>query len=343
MTEAERSAWLERRRSGVTSTDMAALMAYASNDPDMTSYGNIHDIWRDKVMGYPEKEIDSVRFDCGHALEPVAARRYENETGHTLVPAGDFGELPFRHPVHDILLATPDYFVVDKDGTILRIVECKTANARLAHLWGSPWTDDIPLGYVVQGHHQIVVGDPVKKQPLQICDYSAILGNDVHKCFQIVHSQELEDHCLATAERFWNDFVLTKTPPPPDSSEASADLRKYLWPTAGGETMQGDDELAFIVREYDKQRAAEKLAVKMKREAGAAIQDKMETASILLTEGFRTTWKNDRDSEKLSLEKLQEILKARGLESLIAEATVPTKGSRRFLVKALKEKVNGNN
>ena len=338
MTEAERSAWLERRRTGITSTDMPALMAYYN--PEVTAYGNIHKVWKNK-MGFPEDEIDSVRFDCGHALEPVAARRYEKETGHTLVPASDFGELPFRHPKHDILLATPDYFVVDKDGKILRIVECKSANARLAHLWGPAWTDDIPLGYVVQGHHQIVVGDPITKKRLDVCDFSAILGNDVHKCYQIIYMQPLDAQCLDIANRFWNDFVLTKTPPPPDSSQAAADLRKEMWHTASGETMQGDDELAFIVREYNKQRGLEKNAADLKRGAATTIQDRMKEASILLTDGFRVTWKNDKDGDKLNNKLLLEIIKKNGLEHLIDEATVPKKGMRRFLVKELKEQANG--
>lgn len=337
MTTIEKQAWLERRRSGITATDMTAIMAFYDSTNTIKSYRTVHDVFRDKCFPEMDEEIDSVRFDVGHALEPVAAARYEKETGAKLVPAGDFGELPFRCPTNDLLLATPDYFAVDENGQIVKIVECKSVNAQLAHEWGASWSDDLPTGYVIQGHHQLVVGAP-EAQELTLCDFSAIIGNDTHKCFQIRRDDELAAICTTHAQQFWNDFIIPRIPPPPDGSQAALSLRKDLYPQTTGEVRVATPEVARLIDLFDNYRTAEKEAKTEKDRLKALLQDSMEGAAILEAPGFKVTWKNDRDSEKLDAKKLLVILKERGHEALIAEATVPKAGIRRFTVRVVKEK-----
>lgn len=185
------------RRTGIGSSDISALVG---ENP----YANAHDVWLDK-LGLREVE-ESEPMWWGTALEQSIGQRYKKELGVEL----ESGSGAIRHPSKEIALASPDFVYPDKS----RIVECK-AIFRTAGQW-SPESDGAPEQYILQGNWQCGV------MGVERFDIAAfIAGFCQFRIYQFAFDQELFDHCVSVAERFWNEHVLKREPPPVDHSDSA--------------------------------------------------------------------------------------------------------------------------
>ncbi len=131
MTDAERSAWLERRRLGVGGSDAPSLAG--------CGFADARRVWLEKVGDAPSKV--GGQLQRGLDLEDVVARKYEETMGVGLTP----GEMVW---LNDWQFATTDRRRPDG-----RPVELKTV-AGFGPDWGPAGTDVIPDGYKLQVIHQ---------------------------------------------------------------------------------------------------------------------------------------------------------------------------------------------
>lgn len=113
-------AWLDARRSRVTSSDAPALLG-VSPYPG----GNAFDLWLAKRGPTPDPGKMRRRFAVGHALEPLVARWVEEELGSPIVRPS---EAPHYLVVDDALpwaAATPDFLAPAPDDDA--VIEVKSA------------------------------------------------------------------------------------------------------------------------------------------------------------------------------------------------------------------------
>jgi putative phage-type endonuclease len=135
----DRASWLLARRSGLGSSDAAAILGLS---PFVTPLA----VYADK-LGLSEEMPDNERLEWGRRLEPVVAEKYSEVTERTLAPYVPFAV--FRHATIAFLLATPDRQVVapSPDG----LLEVKTTGVT------GEWGDEPPLYVLIQFQHQLAV------------------------------------------------------------------------------------------------------------------------------------------------------------------------------------------
>jgi predicted phage-related endonuclease len=118
ITEYEtREAWLAARRQYVTSSDVPVILGLGYIDP--------FTLWLRKVRGDQADDTDmEVRFDMGHAAEPVIAKHFEKKTGRSPFRLADGPHL-VTNPALPWAAVSPDFLVMDGAGEP-GVVEGKT-------------------------------------------------------------------------------------------------------------------------------------------------------------------------------------------------------------------------
>lgn len=117
-----REEFLAERRTGIGSSDAAALMN--------VGYGCRRRLWYDKV-GIPadyEREMNDA-MELGQILEPFFIKKYVKKTGHIIFPTGQ--SEAFRHPQYPFIMSHPDGAVYNISngiitGAVTRTLEVKS-------------------------------------------------------------------------------------------------------------------------------------------------------------------------------------------------------------------------
>lgn len=203
---------IDARRSGVGGSDAAAVCGLSR--------------WRTPLQVYLEKRGEVPGFEgneftrWGEALEPAIRQAYSDATGRIV-------RLPketLRHPRHGFILCHPDG--VTDDG---RLFEAK--NTRSGEGWGEPGTDDLPIEYLVQVQHNMLV------MGLAVADVAVLIAGSDFRIYEVPADAELHAMLIDREARFWEQ-VERAVPPDPKSAadvlalygRASQDLRKQADP-----------------------------------------------------------------------------------------------------------------
>ncbi|HUS27556.1 MAG TPA: YqaJ viral recombinase family protein [Kofleriaceae bacterium] len=192
---------LAERAQGITATDVAAIVG-------VHPYRSAVDVWSDK-LGLSAPFVGNDRTKWGNILEPVIRSDYEERKGVRVETRGTL-----THHERTWMKATPDGLVyVGSDAEPDRGLEIKCHTMHLAYLYGSPGSDEVPQYELCQ------VGWNMAVTELQRWDLVAFIDGQPTD-YVIDRDDELIDMLRERAERFRHDYVLAKTPPPPDGSEA---------------------------------------------------------------------------------------------------------------------------
>lgn len=261
----------EFRRRGVSASDIVVICGYSP-------WATPVKIWEQKIEP-PEEEEVTEEQEQGNELEDTIIRwtgkRIERPVFHN---TGDEA-ITFQSRKHELALATPDGLVFDVgipetfDELRARIqeaqavVEVKSPD-RTVFDWVNPleMPDGIPEYVLPQIHWQMGV--------LELDE--AIVGSLVGKrlwTYSLQFDQEFFDLMLEQAERFWENYVLKRVPPPVDDSE---DYSKYLakrFPAHRGKVMDSIPEIDEVA-----------LRLKRARESIADLEKEARLARNLLEE-----------------------------------------------------------
>lgn len=186
------------RLTGIGASETAAILG-------ISPWARPIDVYRAKVEGLELEE--TVAMKRGRLLEDGIAQWYAEDTGATLRPG-----VTTRHPTCKVLLATPDRFALHRNGED-KGLECKAPGIHMASAWGESGSDQVPPYYVTQVETQMACCN------LQDADVAALLGGEDFRVYHLRRDAELEAMIIEWAEKFWRDFIINKTPPPPDASE----------------------------------------------------------------------------------------------------------------------------
>lgn len=213
-TYGTREAWLAARRTGIGSSDAAALWGRSRFRTPLK-------VWAEKRGAVEDDATESRFIKAGRFLEPAVVAWFSEETGlGPRVRAPAAGLTLFRRWVERqaggrfSLLATPDRIISaptakewvrlgvaeppDGDG----ILEIKTTSATMVEAWG----DEPPLEYQIQVQHQMLTLG--YEWAIIVC---LIGGNDLRWFLVRIDEPFVERH-LARCEAFWADVATGKEP-----------------------------------------------------------------------------------------------------------------------------------
>jgi putative phage-type endonuclease len=269
----DRAAWLRWRKNGVGASESAALMGHGWTKKDGTKAGPL-DVYLEKTSDKVDM-TDSLILRRGRDLEPIAAARYEEETGRTLKT------VPARvHRDFDFMRASADREVVVDDDNSSRLVELKTM---FRHDFQRLKLTGIPMKYWIQVQHQLEVYD---------CDAGAIgiLQPDSWEFlqFDIERDRGFAGELIGVVAAFWQ-AVVDRCPPPRD---AVGRLTESLPPTGSAKMVDANTLAAALHMQYVgisealiDARAIAKEAEEMKDEASDRMRVWMERNGFDIVEG----------------------------------------------------------
>lgn len=235
----ERVEWLQRRRTGLGGSDVAAVLG-------ISAYGSPWSTFADKVGLLPLDSEPTNEMRFGRYAELMVAPWFHDETG--LYVLGEQAEC--SHPDEPWRMCTVDGFVAESPDAapdeMVGLVEIKTRGP------GKAW-DVVPADVAAQALWQMHVTG------LDRVWIAALLGRrlDIHV---VERDQGQIDFIVDRVSAFWHDHVLTGTPPPTDGHDATARALAVVYPDGEPDRTADLDELADVIGAWRAAKAAEKAA-----------------------------------------------------------------------------------
>jgi putative phage-type endonuclease len=280
----------------------------------LSKWGNALSVYIDKTQP-PKEEAMHEAAELGIELEDFVVRMFEKRTGFkTLAVNAILQDTTYPH-----FLANVDRLVLDADGNIIGVLECKTGGKK------DGWLDEgVPDSYAVQGQWYLGVTG------LPRVWFAALLGGWGGMSFEI-REWEKDDSLISdmrvACDNFWK-MVVAKTPPNVDC-ECNDALKELYGVAADGKTIEAGQTTSAIALEYMQIKEQIKAWEKREDELGGQLKQTMKDAEVLTCPGFQLTWKNVT-TNRLDSKELQEYYPD------IYAQHVKESQSRKFLVKAVK-------
>lgn len=317
MNANEREEWLAQRRTGISGTDVSAILG-------INPWASALDVWLDK-RGQAEPKQETMAMRMGNLLEPVVATLYAEETGATLVEPGFL-----RHRSRDWHIGTPDRVVAEcvvdcndrKAENWTTLIEIKTA--RSGADWGEPGTDQIPRHYLTQVAWYLALTE------LQVAHVAVLIGASDYRRYEIQRDLDLEAVLLERCEAFWRTNILGGQMPAINGSESAARYIASRFPRNIQPLRPATAEELELAQRLATARAAtaaaEREQAKVENLLKAAIG---EAEGIDLGDLGKITWKASKPRETTDWKAV--AAEANIPAELIARHTKTGEASRRFL------------
>lgn len=157
-----------------------------------------YQLWEEKTAS-EIIQFDSPILRRGRLFEPIIRQMYSNETGRAVkkVPKMTSERYPF-------MSASPDGYA--EDGK--RYIEIKTA--RNKREWGEPGSDEVPLSYMIQVQHGLIVTG------LEVADIPVSFSLDDFAIYEVPADKELQEMIIEKEAAFW-ELVKNRIPPEPSN------------------------------------------------------------------------------------------------------------------------------
>lgn len=196
----DRLEWLRWRQKGIGGSEAAAI---AGLNPWQTPFK----VYMNKIEEIQEDDQeDNERMRVGRDLEDYVATRFYEATGKK-VRRNNF---LLQHPEHEFMFANLDRMVVGENA----FLECKTTNSYAK----KDWEEGIPLHYEIQCLHYMAVTGATH------CYIAVLIGNEQFVWKEIKRNEEVIQNLIQIEKRFWEEHILTQTPPDPDGTDEYSQL-----------------------------------------------------------------------------------------------------------------------
>jgi len=287
---------LELRRTGVGASEIAALAG-------LSRWSSPIAIFEAKVLG---AQIESTySMDLGTEIEAPIARIWAKQHRRFLARVATL-----RHPTKSFALATPDRAVylsaeARGDGRRLRddvrsaekLLQVKSTNWRLRHLWGEEGTDAIPDEYLCQAHWEGSVAG------LSVVDFAVDFDKTSLAHYRVVVDHGIFQALYEIAERFMVDHVAKKIPPPPDATDRYGEYLARAFPrdeTAVLEEVQtsAEEQLLRTIELFAKLKAGEKRLKALKSLCYNTIASRIGAGAGLVGDFGKITFRRTKDGSK---------------------------------------------
>lgn len=194
--------------------------------------------------------------------------------------------------------------------------EMKTVHPFSAKDWGEEGTDEIPIYYVAQGMHGLMI------KPRRRMIVAALIGADDLRIHEMARDDELIAVIREKEIAFWNR-VQNRIPPDPTEPE---DV-KWLYAKDAGTVAEADDELALMCQELKDKKALSKNLESMIESLETRLKARMgDAATLLYRDRPIATWKTQTASR----------IDIKGIETVHPEIATAFRKTNEFRVLRLK-------
>lgn len=262
--------WLSLRSKYIGGSDAAAVVG-------LNPYCSPFSLWMEKTGQQPPFE-GNMATRIGTYMEDFVAGLFEEQTGKKVRREN----ASLFNTDYPWAIANVDRLIVGEDAG-LEIKNVSALSTRMFRNGEYP-----PRFYCQCCHYLAVTGKPRW--------YLAVLvGYQDLKVFTIDRDEE-EIRALMEAEcAFWNNYVVSKTPPPPDGEEPTDDSLKTLYPESNGESMELFGRDALIDRWFDLDASIKDLK-RQQDEIRQTLQLDLGEAETGTTDHYKVTWKSQSRS-----------------------------------------------
>lgn len=298
--------WLKERQKGIGGSDVAAICG-------VSPYRTPLQVWEDKRgMLQPQEDNDAMFW--GRTLEPVVRQRYTDVTGRPVrIPEGIL-----KHPSIEYMLANIDGFTDDG-----RLVEIKTTAYPTD--WGEPGTDEIPLGYMLQVQHYMII------TAFPVADVPVLIGGRDFRIYEVPEDKELQAMLMEKEADFWQ-MVLSGTPPVPINYQ---DVIR-LYRKSEAKTVTATEGIEHLIVGLKSLRENIKLLEGNEEEVKRQIMEFMAEADTLIDLKGNTlaTWRTEKEVKRFDVRNFENAM-----PEMFKQFLITGEAQRRFLLKG--GKTNG--
>lgn len=322
MTNEQRATWLEGRRTGIGGSDVAAVLG-------LNPWKTPLDVWNDK-LGLSEDKGMSEPAYWGTVLEDTVAKEFQLRTGKRVQKVSH----QFADPETPWAIANIDRAIINPD--IAKRVrplemtekeiakygnrpittdiafEAKTAHAFTADLWGPSQELEIKQNNL-RTEHEIPLYYETQIQwycgilKLKGMYLAVLIGGSDFRMYWVDARPDVFQVIKEKCSAFWNNYVLTKTPPEPINIE---DVLK-LYGRSNGKAIEAQGDLAINYGEYARLNGEIKELKKQQDAVKAKIAIDMKDNEILTLDGkkvltYKTQTSKRFDSDSFKQEHLND-------------------------------------
>lgn len=265
MTNEQRAAWLEGRRTGIGGSDVAAVLG-------LNPWKTPLDVWNDK-LGISEDKGMSEPAYWGTVLEDTVAREFQQRTGMKVQKVTH----QFVDPECDWMIANIDRAIINREiakkvrplldveeieryANITGVerpintdiaFEAKTANAFTADLWGPSQEleirqNNLRTEHVIPLYYETQIQWYCGILKLRGMYLAVLIGGSDFRMYWIDARPDVFQVIKEKCFRFWNENVLKKIPPDP----INIDDVLQLYGKSNGKAVEAQGELAIDYGEY---------------------------------------------------------------------------------------------
>ena len=275
---------LKERQLGIGASDAAPALG-------LSKYKTPYQLWEEKTA------LEVVQFDSpilrrGRMFEPIIRQLYSDETGRAVkkVPSMRSEKYPF-------MTASPDGYA--EDGK--RYIEIKTARNKSE--WGEPGTDEIPLPYMIQVQHGLIVTG------LEIADIPVSFSLDDFAIYEVPADRELQEMIIEKEATFWE---LVKNRIPPEPSNYVDVYRRFA--VSISKNIQADSDIVGAIQSLKSVKLSQKELKEQEDKLKTMIGKFMAEADTLIDFDGNTlaTWKTQNKKAYMVKESSSRVFRIKG-------------------------------
>ena len=209
------------RRTYIGGSDAAAAIG-------MSKWKDRYRLWEEKTgLVAPEDISGKDAVYWGTVLESIVAQEYARRAG---VQVRRVPRL-IRHPKHPFMGAHLDRIIINSKGGL----EVKTTGHE-GEEWGEEGTADVPQQYFIQVQHYMAV------TAREFFNIALLAGGQRFRLYHVPRDEKFIADLEALEVEFWQ-FVETKTPPPPETSDEA----NRRWPiSVAGEVQASASDIEAV-------------------------------------------------------------------------------------------------
>lgn len=306
--EANKDAWLEKRKHYITGTDAGKLIG-------VSPWGGKFAVWLDKT-GRAAPVVETPAMKAGKKFESAILQTYAEEMncklehvdGYNLITCDKYPRLGASLDGWNHDLQIP----VDAKNI-------KWKNEK----WGDAWTDQFPEYYKAQLQVQMMVTGAT------FAHLAVMFSGQDFFIYSMEYDEDMAQKILDASDEFW-PFVERDKMPEADGSDDTTDYIKNEYAVGrADEEKDPTEEILEALKDLQKAKLDEKDAQTRKAEAENKIKVYMGDATVI---NGVCTWKNNKDSVKTDWEQVAGValasMSAEDQKKLIDAYTTTKPGAR---------------
>ena len=306
--EADKAAWLEKRKHYITGTDAGKLIG-------VSPYGGKFAVWLDKT-GRAAPVVETPAMKAGKKFESAILQMYAEEMncklehvdGYNLITCDKYPRLGASLDGWNHDLQIP----VDAKNI-------KWKNEK----WGDAWTDQFPEYYKAQLQVQMMVTGAT------FAHLAVMFSGQDFFIYSMEYDEDMAQKILDASEEFWPFVECDKMPEADGSDEATEYIKSEFARGDAATVKEPTEEILEALKGLQKAKLDEKDAQNRKTEFENRIKLFMGDATAI--KGV-CTWNNNKDSVKTDWEQVASValasMSAEDQKKLIASYTTTKPGAR---------------